>query len=155
MRQSQQAEIAGHSGHPGFPGSSHSTPADGTTSYTGQNLENLADKNVALIGTGATGIQCAPHIARHAKHFYLFQRTPSVVNERGNKPTDPEWAKTLTPGWQAQRRENFYALVSGIPQDEDLVQDGWTDIMKIVGATLIGSRATNLTMSPGGARTRA
>jgi cation diffusion facilitator CzcD-associated flavoprotein CzcO len=138
---------------PGIPGikefgghSFHTSRWD--YNYTGKNLENLADKNVALIGTGATGIQCAPRIAEHVKHFYLFQRTPSVVNERGNRPTDPEWVKTLTPGWQAQRRENFYALVSGLPQDVDLVKDGWTDIMTIVGSTLIGSQNSAATLSP-------
>ena len=37
---------------------------------------------------------------KDAQQLYVFQRTPSSVDERGNRPTDPEWAKTLTPGWQ-------------------------------------------------------
>ncbi len=28
-------------------------------------------------------------------------------------PTDPEWVKTLTPGWQKRRMDNFNILVSG------------------------------------------
>jgi len=106
--------------------------------YTGGSsdgdLTQLADKRVAIIGTGATGIQCAPPLGRHAGHLYVFQRTPSSVDRRGNRPTDPEWVKTLTPGWQKSRMQNFNALVSGAPQEEDLVSDGWTDIMRSLGA---------------------
>ena len=105
--------------------------------YTGGSteggLDKLADKRVAIIGTGATAIQCVPHLGRHAKHLYVFQRTPSSVDVRGNKPTDPEWAKTLTPGWQKRRMENFNTMVTGVPQDEDLVSDGWTDIFRNLG----------------------
>src|SRR5581483_4027997 len=57
-------------------------------SYTGGdhsgNLHKLADKNVAVIGTGATAIQCVPRVAEYAKHLYVLQRTPSSVDERGN-----------------------------------------------------------------------
>jgi cation diffusion facilitator CzcD-associated flavoprotein CzcO len=99
-------------------------------SYTGGSitggLSKLADKRVAVIGTGCTAVQCVPYLAESAEHLYVFQRTPSVVDERGNRPTDPEWAKSLKPGWHQRRRENFVALTSGIPQDEDLVDDGWT-----------------------------
>jgi cyclohexanone monooxygenase len=108
--------------------------------YTGGdttgNLHKLGDKRVAIIGTGATAIQCVPHLARHAKHLYVFQRTPSSVDERGNRPTDPEWVKTLTPGWQKRRMENFNTLVTGGQADVDLVNDGWTDIIRNLGAIL-------------------
>jgi cyclohexanone monooxygenase len=106
--------------------------------YTGGDttggLTKLADKRVAVIGTGATAVQCVPHLGRHAKHLYVFQRTPSSVDLRGNKPTDPEWVKTLTPGWQKRRMDNFNSLVNGGFQDEDLVSDGWTDIIRNLGA---------------------
>src|SRR5262245_27187498 len=102
--------------------------------YTGGNhsggLTKLADKRVAVIGTGATAIQCVPFVGEHAKQLYVFQRTPSSVDLRGNKPTDLEWAKTLQPGWQRERRENFNAMVTGQPVKEDLVNDGWTDIFR-------------------------
>lgn len=106
--------------------------------YTGGdstgNLHKLSDKRVAVIGTGASGIQVAPYIADHAEHLYVVQRTPVAVGPRGNKPTDPEWARSLGPGWQEERRSNFQKLVSGVPQEQDMVQDGWTEIMKILGA---------------------
>ncbi len=124
---------------PGIPGidsfkghSFHTSRWD--YAYTGGGSEGgltkLADKRVAIIGTGATAIQCVPHLGRHAKQLYVFQRTPSSVDLRGNKPTDPDWAASLEPGWQKRRMENFNVLVSGGQQAEDLVSDGWTDIIR-------------------------
>ena len=108
--------------------------------YTGGdttgNLNKLGDKKIAVIGTGATAIQCVPHLGRHAQHLYVFQRTPSSVDERGNRPTDPEWVKSLMPGWQRRRMDNFNILVTGGFQDEDLVKDGWTDIIRNLAAIL-------------------
>ena len=97
--------------------------------YTGGELDKLGDKRVAIIGTGATAIQCVPFLGETAEHLYVFQRTPSSVDVRGNKPTDPEWVQTLHDGWQRERMENFNALVLGVPQQEDLVKDGWTDLI--------------------------
>ena len=108
--------------------------------YTGGNasggLHKLADKRVGIIGTGATGIQCVPYVARDAGQLYVFQRTPSAIDERDNKPTDPAWAASLTPGWQARRNHNFAAILSAIPQEEDLVADRWTDLFKALGELL-------------------
>ncbi|WP_293680743.1 NAD(P)/FAD-dependent oxidoreductase [uncultured Phenylobacterium sp.] len=119
--------------------------------YTGGSseggLDKLADKRVAIIGTGATAIQCVPHLGKAAKHLYVFQRTPSSVDVRGNRPTDPEWAKSLTPGWQKRRMENFNTLVGGGHQDEDLVSDGWTDIIRNLGAA-VTARAAGGAVSP-------
>lgn len=101
--------------------------------YTGGDcmggLTGLADKRVGIIGTGATAVQCVPHVGAAAKELYVFQRTPSSVDVRNDRPTDPQWAKSLQPGWQQKRMDNFNALVSGVPQDVDLVSDGWTDII--------------------------
>ncbi len=72
--------------------------------YTGANLENLADKTVAVIGTGASAVQVIPYLGKAAKELYVFQRTPSSIDIRDDWATDPEWAATLEPGWQAERR---------------------------------------------------
>ena len=92
-------------------------------------LDKLADKKIAIIGTGATAIQCVPFLGEAAEHLYVFQRTPSTVDVRGNMPTDPAWAEGLQPGWQKHRMENFNSMISGVPQEEDLVKDGWTDLI--------------------------
>ncbi len=103
---------------------------DYTGGDTSGNLHKLADKRVAIIGTGATAIQCVPHLGAHARSLYVFQRTPSSVDVRGNRPTDPQWAASLAPGWQRARRENFADIVMGRPFEVDLVNDAWTDIFR-------------------------
>ena len=102
--------------------------------YTGGSsegeLSNLKDKRVAVIGTGATAVQCVPHVGASAKNLYVFQRTPSSVDVRANRPTDQAWAASLKPGWQKERMENFNILCSGGIVEEDLVKDGWTEIIR-------------------------
>ena len=106
--------------------------------YTGGdargNLTGLADKRVGIIGTGATAVQCVPHLGASAKELYVFQRTPSSIDVRANEPTDPEWAAKLKPGWHEERTNNFHVLTTGGFAETDLVDDGWTKITK----TLIG-----------------
>ena len=107
--------------------------------YTGGdnsgNLTGLNDKKVAIIGTGATAIQCIPHLGEASEHLYVFQRTPSSIDYRNNRETDPEWAASLEPGWQYKRMDNFNTLVAGGDQEEDLVSDGWTDIFRNLTGT--------------------
>ena len=102
--------------------------------YTGGSslgeLSNLNDKRVAVIGTGATAIQCIPHLGSAAKDLYVFQRTPSAVDIRNNRPTDVDWLQNQEAGWQAKRRRNYESIISGIPVEEDLVDDGWTEAFK-------------------------
>lgn len=132
-----RAKLPGVPGIDDFEGHSfHTSRWD--YNYTGGDttggLTKLADKRVAIVGTGATAIQAVPFVGKYAKQLYVFQRTPSSVDLRGNKPTDLEWAKTLKPGWQRARRENFAAILTGQPFEEDLVNDAWTDIFRNVMA---------------------
>jgi cyclohexanone monooxygenase len=119
--------------------------------YTGGSseggLDGLAGKRVGIIGTGATAVQCVPHLAVSAEHLYVFQRTPSSISERGNAPTDPGWAENLRPDWHRERMANFNALVSGLPQEVDLVGDGWTDIMRKVGGFFAGMPGVDADMA--------
>jgi cyclohexanone monooxygenase len=109
--------------------------------YTGGDhnggLTKLADKRVAIIGTGATAIQCVPFVGEHAKKLYVFQRTPSSVDLRGNSPTDESWYREQGAGWQRARRENFAAVLTGQNFSVDLVADGWTDIARRIGISLM------------------
>jgi cation diffusion facilitator CzcD-associated flavoprotein CzcO len=94
-------------------------------------MEKLADKRVALIGTGATSIQCVPHLAKAAKQLLVFQRTPSSVDVRNNAPIDPDWFRAIAePGWQQRWYDNFVENQSqGLP-DTDYVMDGWTELSR-------------------------
>src|SRR5690606_7964473 len=56
-------------------------------SPTDPHMTGLADKKVAVIGTGASAIQCVPPLAESSEHLYVFQRTPSAIGIRGNHPT--------------------------------------------------------------------
>ena len=85
-------------------------------------LDRLADKRVAVIGTGATAIQCVSHVAAGAKQTYVFQRTPSSVAPRGNAPTDPDWVQSLKPGWQRKMMDAFDKTLAGIEVDEHLLE---------------------------------
>ena len=96
-------------------------------------LDKLADKTVGIIGTGATAVQVVPHLGDAAKQLYVLQRTPSSIDVRGDRPTDADWAASLSPGWHRDRMENFNTLVSGGWAKEDLVKDGWTDLIRNLG----------------------
>ncbi|MGB0500924.1 MAG: flavin-containing monooxygenase [Acidimicrobiales bacterium] len=101
--------------------------------YTGGNpagglMTGLADKRVGIIGTGATSVQCIPHLSAAAGELFVFQRTPSSIDIRNNHDIDPAWFGELEPGWQDQWLMNFTTLQTGGFADEDLVKDGWTDL---------------------------
>ena len=109
------------------------TPAAGTTTIP------AAGQTAGSTGWATSGwpssaraprrFSACPFLGEAAKELYVFQRTPSTVDVRGNSPTDQEWAQSLQLGWQKHRMENFNSLVSGVPQEEDLVDDGWTDLV--------------------------
>ncbi|MEO5586286.1 MAG: NAD(P)/FAD-dependent oxidoreductase, partial [Novosphingobium sp.] len=117
--------------------------------YTGGTWDNpeltgLADKRVAILGTGATSIQAVPYLGKYAKQLYVLQRTPSPVDERPNPPTDPDWAASLKPGWQAERQENFLRAANEILPlgTPDLICDFWTEINRNINAELEAKGAT-------------
>ena len=95
---------------------------------SGAPMERLGDRRVGIIGTGATAVQCIPHLARDAGELFVFQRTPSAIDVRANRPIDPEEFAALGPGWQREWQRNFATLQTGGFTDVDLVEDGWTDI---------------------------
>jgi cyclohexanone monooxygenase len=112
----------------------------------GAPMDRLAGKRVGIIGTGATSVQCVPHLARACGELYVFQRTPSSVDVRANHPIDPEWfAEIATPGWQQRWLDNFTANQAGGMADEDLVMDGWTDLARRVRSRMMALPADQLT----------
>jgi cation diffusion facilitator CzcD-associated flavoprotein CzcO len=113
---------------------------------SGTDLEKLADKRVAIIGTGATSVQCVPQLAPACQELYVFQRTPSSVDARHNRPIDPEWfASIATPGWQQRWLDNFTANQAGGPGAYDLVMDGWTDLARRIRDKIMALPTEDLT----------
>ncbi len=108
--------------------------------YTGgsptESMDHLRDKVVGIIGTGATSVQVVPQLARTAKEVYVFQRTPSAVGVRAQMPIDPEWFRSLPPGWQQERMRNFTEVVTGNTEEVDQVGDGWTAAMRVDTQTI-------------------
>jgi cyclohexanone monooxygenase len=138
---------------PGIPGvetfkghTFHSSRWD--YAYTGGdshgNLTGLQQKRVGIIGTGATAVQCVPHLGASAGHLYVLQRTPSSIDVRANRPTDPQWARSLEPGWHQHRMDNFQILTAGGYQEEDLVNDGWTDIIRKLLSMMLSEESPDL-----------
>ncbi|MEU4621975.1 NAD(P)/FAD-dependent oxidoreductase [Actinoplanes sp. NPDC023801] len=128
-------KLPGIPGIPSFAGHSfHASRWD--YAYTGDPaggpLDGLRDKRVAIIGTGATAVQCVPHLATACQELFVFQRTPSVVEVRNNRPIDPEWfARIATPGWQQRWLDNHAANMTAAEQPaEDLINDSWTTLAK-------------------------
>lgn len=129
------AKLPGIAGVESFKGKSfHTSRWD--YAYTGGGpdgapMDKLKDKRVAIIGTGATAVQCVPHLAKSAKELLVFQRTPSSVDVRDNQPIDPDWFESIaTPGWQKRWFDNFVDNQSqGFPE-EDYVMDGWTELSR-------------------------
>jgi len=120
--------------------------------YTGGSAQNpvldkLSDKRVAIIGTGATAIQVVPYLGSYAKQLYVIQRTPSSVDQRSNAPTDPDWYRSLQPGWQRERQRNFHhgAMERFATGEPDLVCDIWTEINRNLSTKLDAMRWPALT----------
>ena len=106
-------------------------------------MTKLADKTVGVIGTGSTGIQAVPPLAEYSRQLYVFQRTPTSIDVRGNRPTDPAWQETLGSGWQRERMQNFTFITAGVPQSTDMVADSWTDILRDIGSPTGGDAPTD------------
>jgi cation diffusion facilitator CzcD-associated flavoprotein CzcO len=128
---------------PGIPGvetfqghSFHTGRWDYT--YTGGGpsgeLVNLRDKRVAIIGTGATAVQCIPFLAEDCRELYVVQRTPTAVAERSFAPTVPDFAEGLEPGWQFRRSVsfeslvNFEAMLKSVTHEEAMTDEGWASV---------------------------
>jgi len=114
----------------------------------GAPLAKLGDKRVGIIGTGATAVQCIPQLARAAHELTVFQRTPSSIDIRNNRPVDPDYFGSLETGWQQKWLMNFAVLQTGGFADEDLVQDGWTDISQRIRDRIVAEIGSGAPFGP-------
>jgi len=115
---------------------------------TGVPMDRLGDKRVGIVGTGATAVQCIPHLARAAGELHVFQRTPSSIDVRNNHEIEADWFAELEPGWQQRWLLNFATLQTGGFADEDLVKDGWTDIAQRIRDRVVAEVTAGSELSP-------
>ncbi len=74
-------------------------------SYTG--------KRVAIIGTGSSGMQMTPVIAKEAKHLTVFQRTANYSVPAANAPVSDEEDAQVKANYR-QRRERAWNSATGL-----------------------------------------
>ncbi len=73
-------------------------------------------KRVAVIGTGSSGIQSIPEIAREAAHVTVLQRTPQYAFPAGNRPITPEEMADARTNWKSLRAK-MNANFGGFPHE--------------------------------------
>jgi cyclohexanone monooxygenase len=73
-------------------------------------------KRVAVIGTGSSGIQAIPEIARDAAHVTVLQRTPQYAFPAGNRPITPEEMAKARESWDTIKAM-MLANGGGFPSD--------------------------------------
>ena len=68
---------------------------------------------VGVIGTGSSGVQMIPHIAKQAKHLHVFQRTANFSLPARNMPLDPDKERKHKSEYE-ERRKAAYDTPFGI-----------------------------------------
>jgi cation diffusion facilitator CzcD-associated flavoprotein CzcO/acetyl esterase/lipase len=94
-----------------------------TSSWPHQPVD-LTGKRVGVIGTGATGIQVIPEVAKQAAHLTVFQRTPNYAAPLGNEPVAPDQRRWLAENHEEVRagtRRNFIGLPYPPPRPSALL----------------------------------
>jgi cyclohexanone monooxygenase len=122
-------------------------PFPGLDSFTGQWFQtstwpkepvDFTDKRVAVVGTGATGVQVIPEVAHTAAHVTVFQRTPNyVIPARNHALTDAHRAEVQRDYdkiWEKARAQVFafpmnpaeHAMTDLDPdQQQRVLEAGW------------------------------
>ncbi len=88
---------------PNIPGIDSFTGECYHTGRWPQEPVSFAGKRVGVIGTGSSGVQAIPEIAREAAHLTVFQRTPQYSIPARNRPVDPEIMREARENWEAIR----------------------------------------------------
>ncbi|MBI5719211.1 MAG: NAD(P)/FAD-dependent oxidoreductase [Burkholderiales bacterium] len=72
-----------------------------------QGAVDFSGQRVGVIGTGSSGVQVIPQIAKQARRLTVFQRTPAYVVPAHNGPLDAEWERRVKAdyaGFRARSR---------------------------------------------------
>jgi cyclohexanone monooxygenase len=72
---------------------------------------DVAGRRVGVIGTGSTGIQIIPEVARDAAHTYVFQRTANFSVPNQNRPLDQEVERAWKNRYAQQREVQRSSLL--------------------------------------------
>ena len=92
---------------------------EGECVHTGswpQEPVSFAGKRVGVIGTGSSGIQAIPEIAKQADHVTVFQRTPQYTVPARNRPLEPEQLAAVRENWDDIRA----GMIAAPPPDAAL-----------------------------------
>lgn len=111
-------------------------------------------KRVGLIGTGSTGIQIVPEVAKTARELVVFQRTPSFTMPMRNVPLDPDYVAEIKRNYAGIRQAARNSAIGGVrpqstrpffsvtpAQRQTLMQDSWNQ----GGLALLGTFSDILT----------
>lgn len=97
--------------------------------HTGQwPKENIdfTGRTVGVIGTGSSGIQLIPIVAKQAKHLYVFQRTANYSVPAINRPLTPEVAKAHKQSytqWREEARKTPFGIAGHAPPEKFAGED--------------------------------
>lgn len=98
---------------PEFPGQESFTGEILHTARWPHDGRDLTGKRVGIIGTGSSGMQMTPVVAREAAHLTVFQRTPNFSVPAANAPLD-DTTDAEVKATYAQRREAARNSPSGL-----------------------------------------
>jgi cation diffusion facilitator CzcD-associated flavoprotein CzcO len=82
----------------------------GVTLYTNRFPKggyDFSGKRVAIVGTGSSGVQATPVVARQAEHLYVFQRSAAYTMPAGNRPWGPGEFEGLRADYDTIRAAQF------------------------------------------------
>ncbi len=97
--------------------------------HTGQWPKEKIDftgRTVGVVGTGSSGIQLIPVVAKQAKHLYVFQRTANYSVPAINRPLTPEVAtlhKQRYQHWREEARKTPFGIAGHAPPEKFAAED--------------------------------
>ncbi|MBT5111303.1 MAG: NAD(P)/FAD-dependent oxidoreductase [Rhodospirillaceae bacterium] len=81
---------------------------------------DFSGKRVGIIGTGSTGIQMIPNVAKQAKHLHVFQRTANYSLPARNGPLPKGEVRDHKADYAARRKAAYFTPfgIAGYPPPE-------------------------------------
>ena len=123
----------------------------GNTFHTGnwpREEVDFSEQSIAVIGTGSSGIQSIPVLAKQAKKLTVFQRTPNYSIPSQNEPMTKKYERSWKDVYSERRKQMRYSAhgslkdlndVPALSVDEDQRQELYTKRWAIGGTGFLGS----------------